>query len=114
MMLLTSLTIFSGEYRILKSEDGRWYLDQETLIALANYIQKLEDLNENYKAQIANLEEQVRNLKEMVALYEKKVASLEDEKAQLLREIEKLKAQQTMWIVVTAIAVGGIVYLFVR
>jgi phage shock protein A len=89
-------------------------MDEETVIALANYVQKLEDLNQNYKLQIANLEEQVRNLKGMINAYEEKVAMLEQKNKALEEEIAALRARYTMWTVVAAIAVGAVVYLFVK
>jgi phage shock protein A len=114
MMLLLSLTMFSGEFKVIRAENGKFYMDEETVIALANYIQKLEDLNQNYKLQIANLEEQVRNLKGMINAYEEKVALLEQKNKALQEEITALKAKYAIWSVVAAIAVGAVVYLFVK
>lgn len=114
MTLLLSLTMFSGEFKVIREENGKFYMDEETVIALANYIQRLEDLNQNYKLQIANLEEQVRNLKGMIQAYEEKVTLLEQKNKALQDEIAALKAKYTMWTVVAAIAVGTVVYLFVK
>lgn len=99
---------------MIREENGKFYMDEETVIALANYIQKLEDLNQNYKLQIANLEEQVRNLKRMINAYEEKVALLEKKNKALQEEIAALKARYTIWTVVAAITVGTVVYLFVK
>jgi phage shock protein A len=106
--------MFSGEFKVIREENGKFYMDEETVIALANYVQKLEDLNQNYKLQIANLEEQVRNLKRMIKAYEEKVTLLEQKNKALQDEIATLKARYTMWTVIAAITVGTVVYLFVK
>ena len=99
---------------MIREENGRFYMDEQAVIALANYIQKLEDLNQNYKLQIANLEEQVRNLKGMVKAYEEKITLLEQKNKALQDEIAALKARYTMWTVIAVVAVGTVVYLFVK
>jgi phage shock protein A len=106
--------MFSREFKVIREENGRFYMDEQAVIALANYIQKLEDLNQNYKLQIANLEEQVRNLKGMVKAYEEKITLLEQKNKALQDEIATLKARYTMWTVIAAVAVGTVVYLFVK
>ncbi|MEM2126472.1 MAG: hypothetical protein QXQ53_08765, partial [Candidatus Methanosuratincola sp.] len=80
---------------IQKSEDGRYYLDEETVIMLANYISKLEDLNANYKLQIANLEEQVKNLKELLQIERKQVEILKEEIAELQKKLEAAQKWRT-------------------
>jgi len=99
---------------VIREENGRFYMDEQAVIALANYIQKLEDLNQNYKLQIANLEEQVRNLKGMVKAYEEKITLLEQKNKALQDEIAALKSRYTVWTVIAAVAVGTVVYLFVK
>ena len=115
MMLLTISTMFCEEYRIIqRSEDGRYYLDNETVILLANYISKLEDLNKNYQLQIANLEDQVRNLKELLEIEKTEKKALQDKVDELESKIKTLSMQNTIWTVVVAIAIGGIVILFLQ
>lgn len=115
MMLLITSIAFSEEYKIIRrSEDGRYYLDEETLVMLANYIARLEELNENYKLQISNLEQQVIKLKELLELERAEKNSLTEELNRVKTELEKLKKANTVWTVVAAIAIGATIVLFVK
>lgn len=115
MMLLTISTMFCEEYKIIqKSEDGRYYLDDETVVLLANYISKLEDLNANYKMQISNLEQQVQNLKLLLEAEQNEKKNLEAEINELQRQIKALNAKNTIWTVVAAVAIGGVILLFLQ
>ena len=115
MTLLISLMTFSEDYQIIqRSEDGRYYLDENTVILLADYIKKLEDLNSNYQLQISNLEEQVANLKELISAYEDEINNLRSENQSLKQEIESLSWQKTTLGVVTAVAVGAVIILFLK
>lgn len=114
-MLLTSLMIASESYKIIqKSEDGRYYLDEETVLALANYIAKLEDLNSNYKLQISNLESQVATLKDLLTIQKSETEAYKSQVEQLKAEVEKYKAATTTFVVVSAIAIGAVIILFVK
>jgi len=107
--------IFCEDYRIIqKSEDGRYYLDEETLTVLANYISKLEALNENYKLQISSLEQQTAKLKELLELERAEKESLTAELNKVKAELAKLQTANTVWTVVAAIALGATIILFVR
>lgn len=109
MILLSFVVmILAQDYKIIRSEDGKWILEEEDIKTISAYIMKLEALVDNYKQQISVLEEMNRNLQEQVSLLEKKVAMLED-------EVKKYQAANvTQWIVVAAVAVGSIIFLFVK
>lgn len=118
MMLLITSTMFSEEpatkYKIIqKSDDGRYYLDEQAVIDLANYISRLESLVANYEEQIKVYEELIQNYEATIAAYKDQVAEMEQQYKTLEKEVAKLKFSRTAWQVVAAIAVGGIIYLFV-
>ncbi len=114
MMLLAISTMFSEEFQIIqRSEDGRWYLTDETVVALANYIKKLEELNENYKKQIETLESIKVNLEQQVETLKAQVEELKQENSQLQSELRKYQIRDFIYKVVAAITIGGVVYLFV-
>ena len=92
---------------IFRSDDGRYYLTEESVIALANYIKQLEDLNKNYGAQIDNLKKQIDNLTQQTDLLK-----VENEKLKV--ELEQQKQQKIVWTVVATLAVGGVLYIFVK
>jgi len=92
---------------IFRSDDGRYYLTEESVIALANYIKQLEDLNKNYGAQIDNLKKQIDNLTQQTDL-------LKAENEKLKAELEQQKQQKLVWTVVATLAVGGVLYIFVK
>lgn len=108
--------MFSAEYKIIKrSDDGKYYLDDETVVLLANYIAKLEDLNNNYKLQIANLEEQVKNLRDLLELEKTENATLKQKNETLAKEIERFKVSANVWTIIASIAIGStIVLLFFK
>jgi len=112
LALLCTIAVFA-EYKIIqRAEDGRYYLDEESVLLLANYIKQLEELNQNYRTQIVNLEQQVKVLKDLLELEKAQRAALENEVAKLQAELEKRKL--VTWTVVAAIAIGTVVLLFVR
>ena len=111
MMLLSISTIlFASENEtqlIFRSDDGRYYLTEELVIAIANYIKQLEDLNKNYGQQIENLKKQIENLSAQNEL-------LKTENEKLKAEIESQKVQKVAWTVVAGIVIGGVLYLFLK
>jgi len=110
-MLLSISTIMyanaSDTQLIFRSDDGRYYLTEESVIALANYIKQLEDLNKNYGAQIDNLKKQIDNLTQQTDL-------LKAENEKLKAELEQQKQQKLIWTVVATLAIGGVLYIFVK
>ena len=113
ILIMLCVILAFGEYKIIqRDENGRYYLDEETVLLLANYIKQLEELNQNYRMQIANLEQQVKVLKDLLELEKAERAALENEVAQLQAELEKRKL--ATWTVVAAIAIGTVVLLFAR
>ncbi len=113
-MLLSTLMTFSAEYKIIqRSEDGRYYLDEESVLMLANYIAKLEELNKNYSLQITNLEEQLKILKELISIETAEKEAYKAEVEKLKNEIAKLRNVNVVWTVVASIAIGATVILFV-
>ena len=115
MTLLISLTTFCEDFQIIqKSNDGRYYLDENTVMLLANYIKKLEDLNANYEMQISNLEEQVANLRDLLTAYEQEIDDLTSENEKLKHEVETLSWQRSALGIVTAITVGAVIILFLK
>ena len=92
---------------IFRSDDGRYYLTEESVIAIANYIKQLEDLNKNYGAQIDNLKKQIDNLTQQTDL-------LKAENDKLKAELEQQKQQKLIWTVVATLAIGGVLYIFVK
>jgi len=57
LMILLAMVCVAQEYKVIqRAEDGRYYLDEQTVLLIANYIKQLEELNQNYKSQISNLE----------------------------------------------------------
>jgi len=115
-MLLSISTMFYAEtnnYQFIKqATDGRFYLEEQTVVELANYIKQLEELNKNYLAQIENLKKQIANLEEQILNLEQQVAILNYEKKKLedMLRAEKLKT----WTVVAVVALGATVLLFVK
>lgn len=113
--LLIISTTFCAEYKIIKSDDGRYYLDEQSVLAIANYIAKLEELNNNYRLQISNLEQQVSNLKEQIKIYEQMKQAYENRIDELQKQIAALQAKQTwQWVVVAVVTVGSLVLVFVK
>jgi len=112
VILLCAILTFAQYKIIQRDEDGRYYLDEETVMLLANYIKQLEELNQNYRAQIANLEQQVKVLKDLLELEKAEKEALAEEVERLKTELERRKT--VVWTVVGAIAVGTIILLFVR
>ena len=116
MPLSFSMILFANDtsnYQFIQqSDDGRFYLTEDAVIELANYIKQLQDLNENYKAQIENLKKQISKLEQQILNLEQQVAILNDEKKKLedMLRAEKLKT----WTVVAVIALGATVLLFVK
>ena len=110
MLLITSITIYASDSNtqlIFRSDDGRYYLTEESVIAIANYIKQLEDLNKNYGAQIDNLKKQIDNLTQQTDL-------LKAENEKLKAELEQQKQQKIVWTVVATLAIGGVLYIFVK
>ena len=110
MLSITSTILFAGSSEtqlIFKSDDGRYYLTEESVIAIANYIKQLEDLNKNYGAQIENLKKQIENLNQQTDL-------LKAENEKLKVELEQQKQQKIVWTVVATLAIGGVLYIFVK
>lgn len=119
LMTLIALAIFSTsfceEYKIItKSEDGRYYLDEETVVLLANYIAKLEALNQNYSAQISTLEKLVANLKAQIAEYETLVKSYEARMSELEKKLASEQKKRIVWTVIAAVSIGGVILLFLK
>ncbi len=107
-LVLTMSFVFSAEYKIIRLEDGQYVLSADDAKAIAEYILKLEQLNENYKQQINMLEQMNENLKLQLDNLQKQVNSLKS-------ELTAYKAKEVAgWVVVAAIVIGGIVYLFVQ
>ena len=110
MLLSISTILFANDndtQLIFRSDDGRYYLTEESVIAIANYIKQLEDLNKNYGAQIENLKKQVENLTQQTNL-------LKAESEKLKVELEQQKQQKVAWTVVAGIVIGGVLYLFLK
>ncbi|ABR31289.1 hypothetical protein [Thermosipho melanesiensis] len=109
------MTLFANEneYQFIKqAPDGKFYLEEDTVVELANYIKQLQDLNENYKKQIENLKAQISNLEKQILNLEQQVAILNDEKKKLEA---MLKAEQIKtWTVVAVVALGATVLLFIK
>ena len=92
---------------IFKADDGNYYLSEQSVLALANYIKQLEDLNANYGQQIENLKKQIENLNQQTDL-------LKAENEKLKVELEQQKQQKIVWTVVATLAIGGVLYIFVK
>ena len=110
MLSITSTILFASESEtqlIFRSDDGRYYLTEESVIAIANYIKQLEDLNKNYGAQIENLKKQIENLSQQTDL-------LKAENEKLKAELEQQRQQKLIWTVVATLAIGGVLYIFVK
>lgn len=114
LLLTISMTSFANDdYKIIKqSTDGRFYLEEQDIIDIANYIKRLEELNKNYLAQIENLKQQIANLEAQILNLEEQVKTLqvENKKLQEQLRIEQLKT----WSVVGIVALGTVVYLFIK
>jgi phage shock protein A len=89
-------------------------MDENTVVELANYIKQLQDLNNNYKAQIENLKAQISNLEKQILNLEQQVKTLEEENNKLQKELEVEKTKKLVWTVVATIAIGSTIYLFVK
>ena len=116
MMLLSISTVFfanENDFRIIKqATDGRFYLEEQDIIDIANYIKQLEELNKNYLAQIENLKQQIANLEAQISNFEQQIAILNEEKKQIENQLVLEKAKT--WVIVGAITLGAVVYLFVK
>lgn len=115
MLLSISMMSFANEneYMFIKqATDGRFYMEENTVIELANYIKQLKELNNNYLAQIENLKKQIANLEKQISNLEEQVAILSDEKRKLehLLKAEKLKS----WTVVAVIVLGATAIFFIK
>lgn len=116
VVLLSLLTTFSSENNefqiIQRSPDGKYYLTDDTVVELANYIKQLQDLNSNYLKQIENLKAQIANLEQQIAILEQEVVVLNNEKKKLeaLLNAERFKT----WTVVAVVALGTTIFLFVK
>lgn len=113
MMLFASSMILlansGSNYKFIKEENGKYYLEEEDVIALANYIQQLEDLNKNYL-------EQIKTLEKMIATYEAEIAALKEQVQNLQNQLEEERARTwlTTATVIAAIALGSVILLFVK
>lgn len=117
MMLLITSTLYASESNtqiILKSDDGRYYLTEQSVIDLANYLKKLEDLNANYSEQITNLKKQIDNLSLQINELEKQISVLEQEKRDLEKALENEKNKKLTWTVVAVLTIGTTIYFFVK
>lgn len=118
IMLLSLLTTFSSENNefqiIQRSPDGKYYLTDDTVVELANYIKQLQDLNNNYLAQIDNLKKQIDNLEKQIANLEQQILSLQEEKKKLEHELVMERMKTITWTVVAAITIGTTIYLFIK
>ena len=115
MLLSISMILFANEndYRIIKqATDGRFYLEEQDIIDIANYIKQLEELNKNYLAQIENLKQQIANLEAQISNFEQQIVILNEEKRQIENQLTLEKAKT--WVIVGAITLGAVVYLFVK
>lgn len=110
MLLIISTTLSaetSNTQFIFKNADGNYYMSEESVITLANYLKQLEMLVANYGEQIDNLKKQIENLNAQNEL-------LKAENEKLKAEVEQQKAQKITWTVVAALTIGGVLYLFVK
>ncbi|MBB6061875.1 phage shock protein A [Thermosipho japonicus] len=99
---------------IQQSPDGKFYLTEDSVIELANYIKQLQELNANYLKQIENLKAQIANLEKQILNLEQQVKTLEEENNKLQKELETEKAKKLVWTVVATIAIGSTIYLFIK
>ena len=95
------------EFIFIDPDTGNAIIPADKIIPLANYIKRLEELNKLYLEQIKTYETLVEN-------YEKQIKALEEEVNALEDELQKEKSKKIVWQVITAIAVGSIVYLFIK
>lgn len=119
LIVLLSFSIISfaenDNYQfIFQDKDGRYYLTEDTVIELANYIKKLQDLNTNYLAQINNLKQQIANLEKQILNLEEQVKILEDENNKLKKELEQERTRKLIWTVVATIFIGSTIILFLK
>jgi len=82
-------------------------MDESTVIALANYIKQLEELNKNYGLQIDNLSKQVELLKQQNITLQAQVDSLN-------QQLKEEKNKQLMYTVVAVITIGTTIILFLK
>lgn len=111
LVLVTFLGV-CADFKIIREEDGRYYLTEEDVKLIAGYILKLEDLINNYRMQISKLEELVANYKGQIAILEQKIEALQAENTDLKKKLER--SNLINYIVVASVVVGGIIFLFVR
>lgn len=118
MLLIISTMNFANEKNnynfIQQSPDGRFYLTEDTVIELANYIKQLQELNNNYLEQINNLKEQINNLKQQISNLEEQIKVLESKNLELQKELEAEKLKKTVLTVIATITLGTTIYLFVK
>jgi len=112
LMLLTFSTILyantaSNTQFIIQAPDGRYYMDESMVIALANYIKQLEELNKNYGLQIDNLSKQVELLKQQNITLQAQVDSLN-------QQLKEEKNKQLIYTVVAVITIGTTIILFLK
>jgi phage shock protein A len=104
-----------SEYKFIQQDkDGKFYLTEQAVIDLANYIKQLQDLNNNYKAQIENLKAQIANLEKQILNLEQQVKTLEEENRKLQQELAFEKTKKVVWNVVAVISIGATIYLFIK
>jgi len=82
-------------------------MDESTVIALANYIKQLEELNKNYGLQIDNLSKQVELLKQQNITLQAQVDSLN-------QQLKEEKNKQLIYTVVAVITIGTTIILFLK
>jgi len=82
-------------------------MDESTVIALANYIKQLEELNKNYGLQIDNLSKQVELLKQQNVTLQAQVDSLN-------QQLKEEKNKQLIYTVVAVITIGTTIILFLK
>lgn len=111
MLLIFSTTLYadtaSNTQFIIQAPDGRYYMDESTVIALANYIKQLEELNKNYGLQIDNLSKQVELLKQQNITLQAQVDSLN-------QQLKEEKNKQLIYTVVAVITIGTTIILFLK
>jgi len=82
-------------------------MDESMVIALANYIKQLEELNKNYGLQIDNLSKQVELLKQQNVTLQAQVDSLN-------QQLKEEKNKQLIYTVVAVITIGTTIILFLK